>query len=294
MDGYKSLPFAMYDLAVYLPGGAVFIYLLKIFADNLIFSGPMMLPHASSNGVIDSIILAVIWISSSYLVGHLASFISTYAVEKFVHNHLGFPSEIWLKREKLSAQIGTDAQKIKQIFRERLENWPSGWVAILIIIIQLPAIVPIFAMIILKPFGFYSPKLPIGLSKQVSERLKIINDSIELENGSRWEKMVEHFVANKCQVAYTRLYNYLVIYGALRLLSLSILFICWTAILISIKNLVIYDVKFDVFKFSIISLLPFLYVLSVMAFAKFNRRFFEEAILAFVIAPLKSFQEINS
>lgn len=80
------------------------------------------------------------------------------------------------------------------------------------------------------------------------------------------------------------MYNYLVIYGALRLLAFILLCCAWwvmltnTWIAVSAEHAVVSWIK--VVAYVIISLL---YVLSAMAFAKFNRRYFEESIYSILL-----------
>lgn len=293
MEGYRSLPFAMYDLAVYLPGGAIFIAISKVSIDSLFGIGGPFLSNLSSNETIRLVLASIVWLSASYFVGHLAAFVSTYVVEKLVHNHLGYPSEVWLVGERVYRSSASTSFSLHQFFRDKLCRWPRGWVSYLILVAQLPALLPLALVFWLKPFGFYSPKLPAGLSNLVEQRLRYISQTSSINDGNRWEKLVEHFVSNKCPVAYTRMYNYLVIYGALRILSLAIIFACWMLIIDSTFN-GLSGGEFDGLKAFLILSMPFAYVLSVMAFAKFNRRFFEESILAFVIAPRSELESIRT
>lgn len=290
MDKFRSLPFAMYDLAVYLPGGAVLLIILKsvlrAFASSEYDAiSAALMPNA--NDTIGLVIRSVIWLSASYLTGHLAAFASTYAVEKPVHHYLGYPSAVWLDFEE-KAELGKIAEILKKIFQKRVQQAFSGFyrdpVQILVLILQIPAI-PIFFMIYKKgAFGFYSPKLPLGLMNDVRRHYDKIGVEIKIGSGTRWEKVVEHHVANNCALAYTRMYNYLVIYGALRLLAFIMLLIMWAAIVETGYNYFNGYQEFDFLRTSFIIMAVVAYAFSVMAFAKFNRRYFEETIMALVLA----------
>lgn len=280
----------MYDLAVYLPGGAVLLILLKAIIRSFAASeydavSAALMPNA--NDTIGLVTRSVIWLSASYLSGHLAAFASTYAVEKPVHHYLGYPSAVWLEFEK-KARLGKIAQDLKSIFQDSvkgsLKNSYKDPVQIVVLALQLPAI-PIFWAIYKKgAFGFYSPKLPLGLMDDVRELYAKIGVRIPIGIGTRWEKVLEHYVANNCPLAYTRMYNYLVIYGALRLLSFIMLLVIWSILGESIYNFLLFDAYFDVMKFSFMAMFATAYAFSVMAFAKFNRRYFEETIMALVLA----------
>jgi hypothetical protein len=233
------------------------------------------------------IIRATIWLSASYLAGHLGAFVSTYLIEKFVHNSLGYPSDIWIKFEIRNFE-GWSGNILRKIFTENIKNTKINFVSILVIFAQAPALVPILFFYLAKPFGFYSPKLPLQILPAVRKQFEKLDLDIVVKQGSRWEKVVEHFVANHCSLAYTRMYNYLVIYGALRILSLILLMLCWAFLCRDIY------IKCNGGVFSLQVTLEYMsfasgYILAVMAFAKFNRRYFEETILAFVLAPTSLF-----
>ena len=227
----------MYDLAVYLPGGAVILVLAKAALEAItgqnfdVFTGSLQLRDGDTIGMI---IHAILWLSASYLAGHLASFISTYVVEKPVHNYFGYPSAIWLDFEQ-QARPGSIAEDIRKIVRTTYKrSWTEGRkdiVQIGVLLIQLPALIFFAGIFKRGAFGFYSPKLPLGILGDVQAKYAAIGVSVEIKNGTRWEKIIEHHVANNCPIAYGRMYNYLVIYGALRLLSLILITLCWYIIL---------------------------------------------------------------
>jgi hypothetical protein len=79
------------------------------------------------------------------------------------------------------------------------------------------------------------------------------------------------------------MYNYLVIYGALRSLALLILVYLWYILLSDLWLKAHSTFKFDLKTTIVFNLGSVIYVLAVMAFAKFNRRYFEETILAFLL-----------
>ena len=276
----------MYDLAVYLPGGAVLLVVCKFIVESLLGHPivPTLIPKDGDS--INLVIRAILWVSASYLAGHLGAFASTYLIEKFVHNSLGYPSDIWLETEKQNGPIGK-YQDLREIFTDKIHNTRLNLVSIAILILQIPAFLPIIFFYFVKPFGFYAPKIPSNLLPAVQKQFCKLHIDVKIEQGSRWEKLVEHFVANHCPLAYTRMYNYLVIYGALRLISFILLLVCWYLTIDDLlvkfnhgQNFTINYVR-TLFYFSMSGI----YIVSVMAFAKFNRRYFEETILAFILAP---------
>jgi hypothetical protein len=148
----------------------------------------------------------------------------------------------------------------------------------------LPAL-PFFVLFLwFKPVGFYVPKLPERILPDVRRAFRNTNSSVSVDIGTRWEKLVEHWVANNCPAAYQRMYNYLVIYGALRLLSFVMLLAAWVILLKSGLALVS-DAgwTFSLRRATLLAAAAFAGYMAMLAFAKFNRRYFEESVLALLL-----------
>jgi hypothetical protein len=285
LDSVRNLPFATYDLAVYLPGGAVLLLIIQTILTP--FFSPTTLPTFIETGdkSVDTLLKGVFWLSLCYLTGHLGSFISTYSVERMVHDVLGFPSDNWIEREKYVTNGVQDKKATTKIIKQNISRYRPNFSSLIVILFQSALFLPLVIFFIFKPIGFYSTKLPDGISLDLSIKYNKLKCSVPLEKNTRWNKIIEHYVANNCPEAYVRMYNYLVIYGALRLLSLILLITCW-GILIHDASYKIngnwnIDLKTNLMYFSA----TFSCFLSMMAFAKFNRRYFEESILAFLLAP---------
>lgn len=285
MGGYKSLPFATYDLAVYLPGGAVLIVLAQYTLETVI--GAPFLPNVEHFGsdTVDTVVLAILWLSSSYLAGHLGAYLSSLVVEKFVHNALSYPSTVWLKKEEYTKAGIPSQQFLRNFFRRNALSYSWSGSSVIAFIFLFPLWIPFIFFFIARPVGFYDPKLPEGLLDDVRHEFGKVSLSVEVQEGSRWEKLVEHFVANNCPLAYQRMYNYLVIYGALRLLAFIMIVAAW---IIIIKSLWVFigstDWEFSSRRIILLSGVSFAGYFSMLAFAKFNRRFFEECVLALLLA----------
>jgi hypothetical protein len=117
VGNYRALPFAAYDLAVYLPGGAILLLLLQ-YTFATISDAPLAAPISlAGHDTVDDIVMGVVWLSASYLAGHLGAFFSTYAVERFVHNALGYPSNVWLEMEESSVAGISPNVFVKEIFK---------------------------------------------------------------------------------------------------------------------------------------------------------------------------------
>lgn len=281
MTQYRALPFATYDLAVYLPGGAVLL-ILGQYAFHTIVGSPF-LPEISDFGspIVNDVVLAVLWLSASYLAGHLGAFLSAMVIERFVHNALGYPSSVWLKKEEYTS-AGVGAHRFLQnLFVRNVKNYRWNISSILVITFLFPLYPCFLIFYLFKPFGFYEPKLPEGLGEDFRRGFGRIVSSISIEEGTRWEKIVEHYVANNCPAAYLRMYNYLFIYGALRLLSFILVLASWVILLkSSIAFIGPSDWEFSYRRVSLYIGTSIMGYMAMLAFAKFNRRYFEESILA--------------
>lgn len=274
----------MYDIAVYLPGGAVALVLgEKAFGSWLGIDGI----YGDANSAVAQIITGVVWLSASYLVGHILAFASAYVVENFLYYKLGSPSDVWLKSEQHLRRGKHRRHIFRAIFSRSLKEYPNFFGPRFIRFLQLPAILPLYAARCLQVFGFYIHKLPHGILPEIRNKFRKLGTSVEIAEDTRWDKILTHYVANEIPTAYSRMYNYLVIYGALRMLALLVLLSLW--------YLLIFDL---VTKFSqigagysidwsatfVFNALSAVYVVCLMAFGKFNRRFFEESVLAFLVS----------
>lgn len=182
----------MYDLAVYLPSGAIGLLLAEQILDGLFgFSLPLSV-GTPSDTTVGQVITAVIWLSASYLAGHIIAFASSYVVEKYVHNKLGYPSDIWLATEGLLLHGFPRKNIFKKLFRRNIRHSPQYWVPRLLELLQAPAIIPLTLIQFARPFGFYSHKLPYDLLPNIKSKFVRLDTGIATEPGSRWEKLVEH------------------------------------------------------------------------------------------------------
>lgn len=308
MKDYRSLPFAAYDLAVYLPGGAI-ILVLVASALGIDASNSFINFELSKNATVNAVIEGLFWFSASYLTGHLAAFLSTYVVEKPVHNWLGFPSQNYELREREFQKVlgrksrknfgESDLKKFRENVTEeqkrKLKEYSWSASSIIGLCANAPLALHILAFQFFAPLGFFNNKIPLGYSKLVSNRISEYGLGEEPMRDSRWHKLLEHIVANNFPSAFNRMYNYLIIYGALRLLALILLGATWWAVIrfpYSIdwataefwrENAISDAVAASIMAWAPLVLVSTTYCFCVMAFTKFNRRYFEESVYAILV-----------
>lgn len=289
----KGLPFATYDLVVYLTTGfitlvaAIFIILPSLGADAAIVTA------SKQSSFIYSAISFIFFLLASYVLGHFIAFISSYVIERFIHSFLGYPADVYLKL------VERGVPDDRSVFTDSISSKKWNIVSILILIINLPAVPGYWLISKIGAFGFYYPKIPFEICQSLKDRVEKLDLGIKCEIGVRWIKVVEHYVSNHCPTSYARLYNYLVIFGLMRSVSLISLSCLWGYILLALFK-ISPDFQFAGQEWKlqfqpgiIVGILVFCvltgaHIMNVMAFCKFNRRFFEEAILAFVLADQKA------
>lgn len=285
---YKNLPFATYDLVVYFTTGIIFGFLINILLLRPIGLDVIEPNVAGGASLVYSVLSIIAYLLAGYVIGHILAFIASHIIEKFVHQMLGYPSDLYASLARTGLEDNRD------VFSSSVKNYYKKRFFIVNLIIHLPALPAYFLIWLAGAYGFYYPKIPLALFSRLEEKVSSLELGVDLSDGSRWIKIVEHYVANHCNIAYQRLYNYLVIFGLLRSVSLLTLISLWLFIFYRICSEFHYYFRSPIFiKISSLSLLQGIIVyiglcgfhtLTLMAFSKFNRRFFEEAVYAFLLS----------
>jgi hypothetical protein len=141
---------------------------------------------------------------------------------------------------------------------------------------------PLYAVLIsLRWFDFYFSKLPFEIRSVLDDRLRVEKVPIAVAQGTPWPKVLKQYVVNNCPVAYARMSNHRVVFGLLRSLALLALCAAWVEIGLAIAAWIKGDSSA---LFHAVGWLTFavLATFLIIGFAKFNRRFFEESVYAFV------------
>jgi hypothetical protein len=285
-------PFANYDVVVYFGAGLFSIpfanrYLLEPAGWHLpTFVAPV-------DGDVSSQIIRFLAIAFTvYIVGHFLAFFSSHLVEKTIDRFLGkVSSSILISAEASSARRN---EAIRALIFHRIRKIRADGALLTSIvraIFHLPLAVPYAVMFSLGIFGYYDTRIPLSLI----ERLKIKYREKSLAEGTvsintKWYKVVEYYVINRCPDATARMYNYLVISGLFRSLSFIFLSCTWALVYFGIHYYVDGDwlLKYPflggtwVNGFVEFTILSCLSVFCSVSYIKFQRRYAEEAILAFL------------
>lgn len=288
-------PFANYDVVVYFGGGLFCIpFVNRYIIEPTGLQWPKFEIKVGSdlaNEVVSGLALAF----SVYIVGHILAYVASQAIEKIVDRILGKVStsiiiSSWAsprsRNELIRALIFS---KVGEIRQDR-----AVFVTALRAAIHVPAAPIYFLMYIVGIFSYYDTRVPYSVIQAARFRLPDLGiPDIRIDIKSKWFKPLEYFVINRYPAATVRMYNYLVIGGLFRTLCLVFLSALWG----QLYYIVHYWKDGDWFlhpflgtsgylsaaaEYACISLV---YMFCFCSYIKFQRRYAEEAIFAFVFGP---------
>ena len=140
-------------------------------------------------------------------------------------------------------------------------------------------------------FGYYNSRLSSAVLDAARAKIKTIGvGDLPISIRSKWYKPLEYYVINRSPLATSRMYNYLVISGLFRSMSIIFLLSLWAQIYYWVHYLADGDWFIEPFLGSDSSqarrleygAMTLAYVFSLFSYIKFKRRYAEEAIFAFV------------
>ncbi|MEO6360747.1 MAG: hypothetical protein ABIO43_09250 [Sphingomicrobium sp.] len=288
-------PFANYDIVVYFGCG---LFLLPFLRHYVVEPFGLRFPIFNFQiGIefVDGLITALSLLFAVYILGHVIAYGGSQLIEKAVDAALDGKTSAIVN----SASKATDDQR-KSLLRARLRSgWRRSWskqgwfTALIRYGTHFPAAIAYGLIYILGMFGFYSTRVEPTLFDAAATRLRNLKLGIEVGEDGRWFKALEAVVINKQPVATARMYNYLVISGLFRSIALIFLFALWMELL----HLVLWKVcGWEHIGFFLSDrggvlrwlfgyfVLTTLYCFALFSFLKFQRRYVEDAIFAFVLS----------
>jgi hypothetical protein len=285
-------PFANYDIVVYFGCG---LFSLPLIFHYFIEPAGFRFPRFSfAIGIpfADALISTLSLLFAVYVLGHIIAYVSSVMIEKGIDRFFGkVSSAIWIsssmhgmgRDELVNAWVFS---QIKKAFTRgrRIQNAFR-------VLFHLP-VIPLYIVVLLTGgFDYYRTRLPRGVMEGLQRKAQELGyGSIGLNEP--WYKTVEYHVINNNQVATARMYNYLVISGTFRSLSLRFLVAIWCEIYYVLHHWVfghalikplMYEGQWWFAHVFGVVLLMIVYGFSVSSYMKFGRRYAEEAIFAFVL-----------
>ena len=288
-------PFANYDIVVYFGCGLFVLPFLRHYITEPfglrfpVFTFEIGIPFISGLITALSLFFAV------YILGHIIAYAASQLIEKTVEMiFAGKTSSVITFASKATSETRAG------IFRDRLgvgfrHSWTKhSWLAALVRFGSHLPVFPIYIVIYFCGiFGFYSTRVPHTIITESDIRLSKLDLGVRISDYESWFKIIEGVVINNQPIPTARMYNYLVIAGLFRSVALIFLFALWME--------VIHFLLRNVFALTHIgfflsdsggatrwlvgyAVLSIVYLFSLFSFLKFQRRYVEVAIFAFVLS----------
>ncbi|MBB4155179.1 hypothetical protein GGQ80_003097 [Sphingomonas jinjuensis] len=283
-----KVPFANYDIVVYFGVG---IASLPFVNRYVLDGGKSKFPSlftAFDDPIINTTISIVALIFATYILGHGIAILAGSFIEQFVFQTVGQPSRFIADVAKAHSEPGHMRRMIKQSLKKSYRNHPK-FIDLARLAFHIPAI-PIYLMMYWIGFyDFYESKISSYIILRVQSRLERCFDyPSQIFSDTRWFKIVEYSCANDHPVALSRMYNYLVIYGLFRSTSFLLLCCVWCEwfYFFDRGGLGFFDPRGSGYLSIRLAIVYSSYLISLIGYMKFSRRYTEEATLAFALSKV--------
>lgn len=295
MPGIKELirpPFANYDVVVYFGGGLFFVPFLNRY---IIQPTGLTWPRFEidiGSAISGEVVSALSLLFSIYILGHLLAYIGSQFIEKLIDRLLGKISTAILVTAWATPKLRNEW--VRAVIYDRLKSiWRDRAVIPTLVrgVAHLPVLPIYIAVYAVGIFGYYDTRVPYSVIQAARAKLSHIGlGDLALSPRSKWYKPLEYYVINQSPSAVARMYNYLVISGLFRSLSVIFLFSLWVQLYYIIHfwhdgDWFVDPIMGSAGRYSALAeyaLTSLLYVFSLLSYLKFQRRYAEEAIFAFV------------
>jgi hypothetical protein len=280
----EKLPFTIYDIVGYfLPGATLLASIVFLLFPDILAN---FYEDTSKKSVAGWVVIGILATTISYSLGYCIALIASKGIEDPINAAFGYPSEFLVPesdRSKISSHDETSF--LSKVFflpyfltplsqntdtSHPEATWSAarlrGWVR-------------------RKCKSIFVKELPGSVIKKLNKRLEHkFSIGTQSVSGEEWFNLVQHYVMNNNPSAFMRMYNYMTIYGFCRNLSAALYcstFILLVGVTIHLNSLNLSrSVGFGVYVV-ILLLLPLSGMLAAN-FAKFYRRYSQEAVYAFV------------
>lgn len=287
-------PFANYDVVVYFGCGLfalpfIFHYLGKPAITALSFEFGLQPPFVAS------LVGALALLFSVYILGHIIAYAGSQFIEKAMEAYFGKTSSVVLLASNSAPQ------SLNADFRDQIKGaaahifskstWLSGLGRS---IFHLPVAPAYLVIYIFGIFGFYRTRMTKEVIAAAEKKFKTLPISgVDIVKDQKWFKPLEAHVMNNLPVPTARMYNYLVISGLFRSMCMIFLSALWFEFAYTIARclgrdcpqglLMLGNANFLGQLMSYI-LLTTVYLFSLFSYLKFQRRYVEDAVFAFVFS----------
>lgn len=281
-------PLTVYDIVGYIIPGIVFSFTIVLLTSKFFdFEHSLEKIWLWKGTFVGDLIFFIIFGTIFYLFGMIISFISSITVEKIFIFYVGYPSHLLTSDAQFKGNLGQRliGKNLKKSVKSEL-FWISSLAMLPISLTLITLWLTGLVSILVKPLYTGFRRL---LCAKFEIRCTMRLDIDRLSDTPDWFRFVDYYVRINVPECYSRMYNYVVIYGLLR----SVCFISTICFWYGVYNL------FSIWIFPTLSLLSLsasVYltalsfigtVLFFLAFFKFYRRYTEEAIIGFTVHEME-------
>lgn len=287
-------PFANYDVVVYFGGGLFFVpFVNRYFIEPFHAKFPSFeVPIGTQIGAEAVSILALLF--TVYIIGHLLAYLSSQVVEKTVDRVFGKISSAILI--STASNANNRNQAIRALIYDqmrRIKEQRALFSSIIRMAFHIPLLPSYILVYFVGVFGYYDCRVSNDIMQKAKDLYSTrISASTPINIRTPWFKPLEYYVINRMPSAVARMYNYLIISGLFRTLTFIFILADWALLYYMAHNLIdghwwlkpYFGLGGNVsvlFEYANLTLLA---TFSLFSYIKFQRRYAEEAIFAFVFA----------
>lgn len=276
-----KLPFTTYDIIGYLTPGIFSIWLTSYLFPNINSTERITSFFHEADAIPEQVIVSLSCLAIFYTIGHIISLVSSLLIERFLLFYFGYPSKFFVLENKINNAT------VRNIVKHNIQkNWrtPNFFFTTIMLFPIFPYLIICY---IIGAHGYYVKRLDRSAADILISRFKKITRkniqrNIE-ENDANWFRVVEYTVYRENPLSTSKMYNYVVMYGFLRSICLILITVTWYCLIKAIFMIVtVYPADWNLaslYECLIFSLITFFVF---VGFAKFFRRYSEEAIWAFI------------
>lgn len=286
-------PFANYDVVVYFGGGLFTIpFINRYLIEPSKFQWPKFEITISSS-IANEVVSGLSLLFCIYILGHLIAYLGSQLIEKLSDRILGkISTAILISSWSSSHQRNENIRALIFNRFRALRKDGALFTTFIRAAAHLP-VLPIYGItFLIGIFGYYDTRVPYSIMTAARHKMPSLGlGDVSISIRSKWYKPLEYWVINRNPAAVVRMYNYLVIGGLFRTLAMVFLMSLWAQLYYLLHFWADGDWFLQPFLGSEASysavveylLMAGLYTFSLFSYLKFQRRYAEEAIFAFVL-----------
>lgn len=290
----EKYPFSVYDFLGYLfPGMTLLFFTTFSNIECLEFLSVVCPIESTENSV--PLIQYILFLVSSYLLGHFVSYLSSETIENMCTRVFGYPSKYLLEKEKIENNkcIWSCVTEEKKV---------SKCVLILVYVFLFPIVVFLKIAQILRVVNHITRPLSKNIIDAIQEKQVKLKKVILQETNEEpsceddFHRVIMHYVYLNVSGSSAKTSNYLTIYGFLRSMCFVACLIFWKLTIMGVVSIFdccitdtresLYLFTFDMCLFMGIVVSCASIIMSFLGFVKFYRRFTIEDYMSLLVCKL--------